>query len=506
MSAPSKPSKSAADEVASMSWGALAVLIAFLASPGFALLGGPRSGALGILLVSGIVFLATLIALIAPDSAAALHGALHGDALGRLFAALSGFIGFSTAISNLSYVRDAGAKLDTTGWRRYHALYAVFLGAVLLGLYTQNLGLFWGAMEIATIAATLAVGLGATTSAIEAAWKYFILGGVGLAFALFGTMLLYLDASAAIGPGLPALGFGRIAAVAPHLDGALLTLAFVFLIFGYGTKAALVPLHGWLVDAHAEGPPPLTATLSTLTLNLALVGILRFRALLAANASAGGGAIAPGPILLALGLASLLLAGLSLWRRRNSRRFFGFSSIEHVGVATFAFGIGGATAIFGGLLHMILHTLAKTAVFQGLTRAAGLRGDATSEGFSFARLRGLVATSPALGWLLGGAVFTLAGMPPSGMFTSEFLIVSQTIQRQPWLSPFLGIGLVLGAIAIMREVTLLCFAPPPKHAPHAAPGGAIATIGVHLALIILLGFAMPGPLVRDLSAIATALR
>ncbi len=149
------------------------------------------------------------------------------------------------------------------------------------------------------------------------------------------------------------------------LDGALLTLAFIFLLFGYGTKAALVPLHGWLPDAYAQGPAPLTTSLSGLMLNVALIAILRFRHLMQANFAAGGGAMPPGPFLLTLGLASLALTAFSFGRRRDARRFFGFSSMEHSGIAVFAFGIGGAAAIFGGLLHMLLHTLHQIGPVPG---------------------------------------------------------------------------------------------------------------------------------------------
>ena len=213
-----------------------------------------------------------------------------------------------------------------------------------------------------------------------------------------------------------------------------MTLAFVFLLFGYGTKAALVPLHGWLPDAYAEGPALLCCMLSGLTLNVPLIAVLRFRHLMQSSFAAGGSAMQPGPFLMALGLASLLLTAFSLWRRRDARRFFGFSSIEHTGIAAFAFGIGGAAAIFAGLLHMLLHTLVKSALFQVLVRAAALRGGAGPGNYGFSRLRGLLATNKTLGWLLALSVFALTGLPPSGLFVSEFLIVSQTVQRVPMLS------------------------------------------------------------------------
>jgi hydrogenase-4 component F len=224
------------------------------------------------------------------------------------------------------------------------------------------------------------------------------------------------------------------------------------------------------------------------------------------NVAAGGGAMQPGPFLLTLGLASLFLTGFSLWRRRDARRFFGFSSIEHSGVAIFAFGIGGTAIIFGGLLHMILHTLVKSALFQALTRGAILRGSAAPGNYGFSHLRGMIASNKQLGWLLAGCIFALTGLPPSGMFTSEYLIISQTIMRDAWFSLPLGAGLLLCGIAIIRQVGPIGFAPPPAGTKRVPAGRSIVTIYAHLILVFIIGFAMPGTLVSLLSGIASALQ
>jgi hydrogenase-4 component F len=486
-----------------MSFAAIAVLLPFLAAIGLGFAGSPRRGATINLGVCIVVFGLTLLAFLQPASGSLL---LQPDPLGMIFGVLTGFVALTTAISNIDFVRGEVDRMSAQNWRVYHAMCQVLLGAALLGFYADNIGLLWVAVEVATIAATLGVSLPRSPSALEAAWKYFILGGVGIALALFGTMVLYLAAQPALGPGLAALSFATLTTHAAQLDGRLLTLAFVFLLFGYGTKAALVPLHGWLPDAYAEGPAPLTTMLSGLLLNVALIAILRFRHLLQANADAGGGAMQPGPFLLTLGLASLLLTAFSLWGRRDSRRFFGFSSIEHGGIAAFAFGIGGAAAIFAGLLHMVLHTLIKSALFQAFTRAAALRGSAASGNFGFSHLRGLLATNKPLAWLLGACVFALTGLPPSGLFTSEFLIISQTIQRQPLLSLPLGLGLVVCAIAIIRLIGPLLFNPPPRGTVPAKAGVGIGAIFLHLLLVLLLAFATPLALVRMLSRISGALQ
>jgi hydrogenase-4 component F len=214
----------------------------------------------------------------------------------------------------------------------------------------------------------------------------------------------------------------------------------------------------------------------------------------------------PGPFLLTLGLASLLLTGFSLGRRRDARRFFGFSSIEHSGIAAFAFGIGGAAAVFGGLLHMLIHTLVKSALFQALVRAAALRGSTGPGNYGFSHLRGMVHSNKLLAWLLGFCIFALTGLPPSGLFASEFIIISQTIQREPIVSLPLGLGLLLCAIAIIRNIGPLIFGPAPHGTKPKPAGWDVHLVTLHLALAFLAAFAMPFFFVRLLSGIAAALQ
>jgi len=484
-----------------MNFPALAIFLALCSGPLLGLLGKPLAGAFANLALSAMVFGLSIAAFWGPGS-----GLIHADTLGLIFGALTAFISLTTAAGNIAFVRGGEAMMSQRRWRVYHAMCAVLLGSTLLGLYADNIGLLWVAVEGATIAATLGVSLPRTATALEAAWKYFILGGVGIALALFGTMLVYLAAQPALGPGLDALSFSALSLSAPKLDGALLTLAFVFLLFGYGTKAALVPLHGWLPDAYAEGPAPLTTALSGLSLNVALIALLRFRHLMHANFAAGGAAMQPGPFLVTLGLASIILTAFSLARRRDARRFFGFSSIEHSGIVVFAFGIGGGAAIFGGLLHIMVQSLIKSALFQVLIRAAAARGSMAPGNYGFSHLRGLMHSNKYLGWLLGFSVFGLTGLPPSGLFASEFIIISQTIQRAPYLSLPFGAGLLLCAMAIIRNIGPLVFDPAPSNALLAKAGPGVALIALQLALAFGVAFAMPWFLLDRLLNIASGLQ
>ena len=355
-------------------------------------------------------------------------------------------------------------------WRMrfYHAMFQLFIFAMLIALVTNNFGVLWISMELATLATVLLVSLYRTPTAIEAAWKYFILCGVGIAQALFGTVLLYFAAERVLGAGGNALLWTNLSRVSAQLDPTVMRLAFVFLMVGYGTKAGLVPLHNWLPDAHSEGPTPVSAVLSGLLLNIALYALIRCKALV--DGSLGTGFA--GNIMMGFGLLSLLTAAFSMLRQKDIKRLFAYSSIEHMGIATFAFGLGGPIATFGGVLHMIVHSLAKSATFFSVGHAAQMHG--TQE---MGKIRGLIRGNPTVGWGLFLGVMALAGMPPFGIFTSEFLILTATMKDAPYLAPVLLLGLMVAGLI------------PPGQKPLTA---ANIPVFLHLALVLLMGIYLPG--------------
>jgi hydrogenase-4 component F len=368
---------------------------------------------------------------------------------------------------------------------------------MLLALTANNLGLMWVAVEGATLTTVLMVSLYRTHEAIEAAWKYFILCGVGIALALFGTILVYLTAQPSMGEGMAAMTWSELLLRAHEFRPQLLNLAFVFLLIGYGTKVGLAPLHAWLPDAHAEGPTPISAVLSGLLLNVALYAVLRFKILMAANE----GAIAPGRLMIVMGLSSLLFAGLMLYRRRDIKRLFAYSSIEHMGIITFAFGMGGPLANFAGLLHMTMHSLTKSAIFFAVGHVAQAKGTQ-----KIADLRGLTATHPALGWGLVLGVLAIAGLPPFGIFMSEFLVVTSTFARTSFyglLAIPLAIGLLLAFGALILRVQGIAFGEP--DAPGQPVSASLLPMYLHLALVLAAGLYLPAPLVEWFQTVARQL-
>jgi len=367
------------------------------------------------------------------------------DYLNISLVVLTTLVSTTTAIFSRRYMRVEREHGRVGHWRMrfYHAMFQLFIFAMLLALLTNNFGVLWISMELATLATVLLVSLYRTPNSIEAAWKYFILCGVGIAQALFGTVLLYFAAERVLGAGGDALLWTNLSQVSGELDPAVLRLAFVFLMVGYGTKAGLVPLHNWLPDAHSEGPTPISAVLSGLLLNIALYALIRCKALVDGALGVGFA----GNIMMGFGLLSLLTAAFSMLRQKDIKRLFAYSSIEHMGIATFAFGLGGPLATFGGVLHMLVHSLAKSATFFSVGHAAQMHG--TQE---MAKIRGLIRSNPAVGWGLFLGVLALAGMPPFGIFTSEFLILTATMKEAPWLAPPLLLGLAVAFAALLYKV------------------------------------------------------
>jgi hydrogenase-4 component F len=418
------------------------------------------------------------------------------DDLNNVFIVLTTFIGFTTSVFSANYI---GHELETGNLtpgvlRFYHAMYQVLMFAMNLALVTNNIGVMWVAIELATLTTVMMVGIYRTHAALEAAWKYFILGSVGIAFALFGTILVYLAAQPVIGEGINSMVWTELVAHAQSFEPALLNVAFVFLLLGYGTKVGLVPLHAWLPDAHAEGPTPISAVLSGLLLNVAIYALLRFKILLAANPLA----LAPGPLMISMGLVSLLFASFMLYRRRDIKRLFAYSSIEHMGIVAFAFGMGGPLANFAGLLHMTMHSLTKSAIFFAVGDIAQVKGTQ-----KIADMGGLTETNPALGWGLVLGVAAIAGLPPLGIFMSEFLVVSSTFARQPLLAIPLVLGLLIGIGALFLRLNAIAFGEP--RGPTAKAKISYVPMFAHLALVLTAGVYLPGPLVTWFQNVAKLL-
>lgn len=415
---------------------------------------------------------------------AMLAGGTHFfvDAFNVYLAVLTAFVSVTTAIFSRRYMRRERehGKVGHWGMRFYHAMFQLFIFAMLLCLLTNNVGVLWIAMELATLSTVLLVSLYRTPAAIEAAWKYFILCGVGIAQALFGTVLLYFAAEKVLGEGGEALLWTNLSQVSDQLEPTILSLAFVFLVVGYGTKVGLVPMHNWLPDAHSEGPTPISAVLSGLLLNIALYALVRCKVLVDGST----GTSHAGKIMMGFGLLSILVAAFSLLRQKDIKRMFAYSSIEHMGLVTFAFGLGGPVATYGALLHMLMHSLTKSSIFFTVGHAAQMH-----DSQEMSRIQGLISGNPLVGWGLFLGVMAIAGLPPFGVFTSEFLILTATMKDAPLMTPFLLLGLGVAFAALFRRVQPMVSGPPPAY--QKVLRAAHIPVLFHLSLVLVLGVYLP---------------
>jgi hydrogenase-4 component F len=409
------------------------------------------------------------------------------DSFNVFLIALTAFVGFTTALFSRPYmqIERAQGRLTPGRLKLYHSMFQVFNFTMLLVLLSNNMGILWVALEAATLATVLLVSLYRTPASLEAAWKYFILCGVGIAQALFGTILLYFAAEKVLGAGGGALLWTELNGVKAQLEPTVLSLAFVFLLVGYGTKVGLVPLHNWLPDAHAEGPTPVSAVLSGLLLNVALYAVIRCKVLVEGSLQTSFAR----QLLMGFGLVSVVVAAFLLSRQKDVKRLFAYSSIEHMGIITFAFGMGGPIANFAGLLHMTVHSLTKSAIFFAVGHAAQKTGTQLIEG-----IRGLLTVSPLIGWGLALGSLAILGMPPFGVFASEFLILTSAMREHPWTTPLLLLALGIAFAAVFSKVQPMVFGEATAaRLPHRP---AMTPVFVHLGLVLMLGIWIP-PFLAD---------
>jgi hydrogenase-4 component F len=418
------------------------------------------------------------------------------DAFSLLLVILTTFVGMTTAWFSSSYMLQnlLERRITTKRLQLYHILYQMFIFTMLLALFANNIGILWVAMEGATLATVLLVSLYRTKEAVEAAWKYFILCVVGIALALFGTILIYFTAQS-IPEGGNAILWSDLCLYAKSLNPTIVTLAFVFLFVGYGTKIGLVPLHNWLPDAHSESPGPMSTLLSGLLLNVALYALLRFKII--ADLVLHNGLT--GNLLMFFGLFSFLFASVALHKQHNIKRMFSYSSIEHMGLITFAFGLGGQVATFAALLYMISHSLIKSAIFSTVGNIIHLMHTQKME-----KIRCLLQINPVLGWLLLLLTLAVAGFPPFSLFTGELLVFIATVKLYPVLSALIVLGSIVAFAALLRHLQPMIYGKMDKEMELTITKKKFSTTPavLHLLIVLGLGFYIPQAVVQLLQQAA----
>lgn len=453
-------------------------------------------------LVTAIVTGVALAAHVFMDGPApAFGGEVVVDALGAYMLALVlaiATIAVAGSPVHLAHERAVG-RLGPHDTGRYYALLLWFAAGLALVPLLDNLGLLWVGIEATTIVSALLVGFARTPVAIEAAWKYLILGSIGIGFALLGTLFIYASSVDVLGETSDALAWTRLVEIAPRLDPGLVRLAFIFALAGYGTKAGLVPFHTWLPDAHSQAPSPISALLSGAALAVALYALARFQIVTAATL----GPELPSTLLVIVGLFGLAVALPFIVAQGDIKRLLAYSSVEHVGLATLALGFGGQLALLGLTLHLFSHGLAKSTIFLAAGQLVAERGSSR-----IGRSVGSLSRSPVEGRALLLAALALGGLPPSGVFVAEVAILFGGVEQ--------GWGLAAGAAAVLLALAVAGFlfhvirmSSGPPDATRAASTGRshhrALVLGIPLVLVVVAGLWTPAPLLAALDQVVAVL-
>lgn len=401
------------------------------------------------------------------------------------------------AVASLTLFLSPGLGQETpynaTQLRRYHFYINLFIAAMLLALSANNVGLLWIAVEATTIFSAFIIPLKLSKAAVEASWKYILIGSVGIALAFAGTVLAYFDFVSLSGRAENALNWTVLLGVAPSLHPEVMRLAFVFLLVGYGTKAGIAPMHTWKPDAYGEAPPSLTALMSSALFAVAMYAIVRWK--IVTDVALGAGYT--DNLLIALGLLSLGIAAFSVVLATNYKRMLAYSSIEHTGLICLGLALG-PLGVFAALLHLVNHTAAKSLMFFLVGHI-----ERTYNSPLIADTRGLLKTLPWTGALFAAGLMALIGLPPGGIFISEFALFRAGFAlNHPWL---MGTTLALLAVvfvSFIHHLNKMLYGTPPVGVAVGEIGGwRLAPLFISVAVLVVLGLTLPAPLATLLNQI-----
>jgi len=422
------------------------------------------------------------VARVAHEGVYAAAGIFSVDALGAIVLIIVSIVGFAAAWYSDPYLRVELSKevIDPLKVRQYFVLLHLFLFAMYFAIITSSPILAWVAIEATTLSTAFLVSFYNKSSGIEAAWKYLIINSVGLLLAFFGTLLFLY----------PMLSTNHLGIVswqsligAVGLDPFIAKAAFIFVMVGYGTKTGLAPMHTWLPDAHSKAPVPVSALLSGVLLNVAFLTILRFKLV---TDAAVGPEFSRG-VLIFFGLASILVAAFIIFIQKNYKRLLAYSSIEHMGVIALGFGFGGLGA-FAALLHMVYHALAKSLLFLSAGNIF-IKYSSTK----IKNITGVAAVLPVTAALFVIGFLAITGVPPFGIFNTEFLILSAGIKDHLAITIVALAGLALIFAGFLRHVVAMVMGPNDKGLSRGESGvGTVAPIIVLAALLIVGSFYIPG--------------
>ncbi|WP_312200934.1 hydrogenase 4 subunit F [Anaerospora hongkongensis] len=437
---------------------------------------------LGSIAVTGILF--TMIYRITQENVYSTEF-FYLDHLSAVMLFVVALLTFTATLFSLPYMEKEvrHGSISEVMLSRYYALFNLFTFAMISVLLVGNLGLMWVAVEGTTLASALLVAFYFNRDALEAAWKYVMICTVGICLALFGTMILYY-AQATAGGASHALNWQALRASAALLDPAVVKIAFIFILIGYGTKAGLAPMHTWLPDAHSQAPSPISGLLSGALLSCALYVLVRNVIIVQAVI----GAEYPQYLLLGVGGLSVVIAIPFVLAQHDVKRLLAYSSVEHMGIITLGLGVGTPLAIYAALLHIVNHAVAKSALFY-------MAGMITQEykTKNIRQIRGVISVMPLVATMFIISILAITGSPPFNIFISEFMIIMALFASHQGI---LGgvILLLLAAIfaGMMRYSLKMGFGIAPDGMGRIAVAApAMTAMGVSAVILIVGGIYLP---------------
>jgi hydrogenase-4 component F len=373
----------------------------------------------------------------------------------------------------------------------------VFLAMTSLIVLAQHLGLLWVAVEATTLVTAPLVYFNRNARSLEATWKYLVIGSVGIALALLGS--LFLAYSALLGGGEPSLVFKTLLENAGSFSRPWLRAGFVLLLVGYGTKMGLAPLHTWKPDVYGEAPGVVGALLAGGMTSCAFLALLRVYRIVDA---AGEGAFAR-ELLVFMGLLSIAFAAVFMVNQRDFKRMLAYSSVEHMGILVLGVGLGGP-GLFGAVLHSVNNGMTKGVLFLAAGNIHRAFGSKLKDDVS-----GAIARLPVSGSLFLAGFFAITGSPPFGPFVSEFTILNAAFGSGRWGVGALFLALLFVVFVGMGSTVLAVVQGRPPHAAIASPfrdsAGKTLPIAVSMALVLLLGLWIPAPLLSLLREAAAGI-
>jgi len=414
----------------------------------------------------------------------------RADALSSLMVLLISVVSLASSLyAGRHFRRDLAAGVITPGRaKEFFVLTPLFAAGMFLVVLANNLGVMWFALEATALSSVLLVALYNRATSLEAAWKYVILGSLGLALALFGTVFTYAAAVDKSSTSLPSFNWSHLMSVAGKLDHRMIKLAFVFILVGYGAKAGLAPMHTWLPDAHSEAPSPTSAMLSGVSLKVALYALLRFHILTTACL----GSPFSRTLLLVLGLGSMCLAAPFILVQTNLKRLLAYSSLEHIGLICAAIGLNSSLTIFGALLHMGYHALTKPVLFFAAGNIHQTCHTLQMRLIGPGLAQSLPLTVLCMG--LGGAA--AIGLPPFGLFFSEMTVLNGGFRAgATGVSLVLLMALVASFCGILYQLTRILLGTPRVPRPHDGRlWDGVPAMGFMLSLLLTFSLWLPAPL------------